>query len=84
MKSSKCERWDQSRLPQTEVCLGLTQYIQDGSEYFVEYKNKDYFNGEETIEKAKAKAIVNDGVISFIIPDPMGMERFISEVRVLN
>lgn len=58
--------------------------IQDGSEYFVEYKNKDYFNGEETIEKAKAKAIVNDGVISFIIPDPMGMERFISEVRVLN
>ena len=58
--------------------------IQDGSEYLVEYKNKDYFNGEETIEKAKAKAIVNDGVISFIIPDPMGMERFISEVRVLN
>ena len=50
----------------------------------VEYKNKDYFNGEETIEKAKAKAILNDGVISFIIPDPMGMERFISEVRVLN
>ena len=58
--------------------------IQDGSEYLVEYKNKDYFNGEETIEKAKAKDIVNDGVISFIIPDPMGMERFISEVRVLN
>ncbi len=55
--------------------------IQDGSEYLVEYKNKDYFNGEETIEKAKA--ILNDGVISFIIPDPMGMERFISEVRVL-
>lgn len=58
--------------------------IQDGSEYLVEYKNKDYFNGEETIEKAKAKVITNDGVISFIIPDPMGMERFISEVRVLN
>ena len=58
--------------------------IQDGSEYLVEYKNKDYFNGEETIEKAKGKAILNDGVISFIIPDPMGMERFISEVRVLN
>ena len=58
--------------------------IQDGSEYLVQYKNKDYFNGEEDIEKAKAKAILNDGVISFIIPDPMGMERFISEVRVLN
>lgn len=58
--------------------------IQEGSEYLVEYKNKDYFNGEETIEKAKAKAILNDGVIFFIIPDPMGMERFISEVRVLT
>ncbi|NCB12438.1 MAG: hypothetical protein EOM78_12495 [Erysipelotrichia bacterium] len=58
--------------------------IQEGSEYLVEYKNKDYFNGEETIEKAKAKAILNDGAIFFIIPDPMGMERFISEVRVLT
>jgi hypothetical protein len=58
--------------------------IQDGSEYLVEYKNKDYFNGEETIEKSKAKAIINDDVISFIIPDPMGMERFISEVRILT
>ena len=37
--------------------------IQDGNEYLVEYKNKDYFNGEETIERAKAKAIINDEVI---------------------
>ena len=58
--------------------------IKEGSEYLVEYKNKDYFNGEETIEKATAKAIINDEVISFIIPDPMGMERFVSEVRVIN
>lgn len=58
--------------------------IKEGSEYLVEYKNKDYFNGEETIEKARAKAILNDGVISFIVPDPMGMERFVSEVRVLS
>ena len=33
--------------------------IIEGNEYLVEYKNKDYFNGEETIEKAKAKAIQN-------------------------
>lgn len=58
--------------------------ITEGNEYLVEYKNKDYFNGEETIERAKAKAILNDGSISFIIPDPMGMERFISEVRIIN
>jgi hypothetical protein len=58
--------------------------IQDGNEYLVEYKNKDYFNGEETIERAKAKAIINDEVISFIVPDPMGMEKFISEVKILG
>lgn len=57
--------------------------IQEEKEYLVEYKNKDYFNGEETIERAKAKAIINDGVISFIVPDPMGMDRFISEVKIL-
>lgn len=58
--------------------------IQDGNEYLVEYKNKDYFNGEETIERAKAKDIINDEVISFIVPDPMGMEKFISEVKILG
>ena len=35
--------------------------ITDGSEYFIEYLNKDYFNGEETIERTKAKALINDG-----------------------
>ncbi len=57
--------------------------IQENQEFLVEYKNKDYFNGEETIEKATAKAIINDGLISFIIKDPMGMEKFISEVKIL-
>ena len=58
--------------------------IQENQEFLVEYKNKDYFNGEETIEKAMAKAIINDGLISFIIKDPMGMEKFISEVKILG
>lgn len=58
--------------------------IQEDKEYKVEYKNKDYFNGEETIEIELAKAIINDGVISFIIKDPMGMDRFINEVRIIN
>lgn len=57
--------------------------IQENQEFLVEYKNKDYFNGEETIEKATAKVIINDGLISFIIKDPMGMEKFISEVKIL-
>lgn len=58
--------------------------IQENHEFLVEYKNKDYFNGEETIERAMAKAIINDGLISFIIKDPMGMEKFISEVKILG
>ncbi len=58
--------------------------ITDGSEYFIEYLNKDYFNGEETIERTKAKALINDGQILFVVPDPYGMERFISEVKVLS
>ena len=58
--------------------------IIDGNEYLIEYKNKDYFNGEETIEKTKAKALINNGQILFIVPDPYGMDRFISEVRILQ
>ncbi len=58
--------------------------ITDGSEYFIEYLNKDYFNGEETIERTKAKALINDGQILFVVSDPYGMERFISEVKVLS
>lgn len=58
--------------------------ITDGSEYFIEYLNKDYFNSEETIERTKGKALINDGQILFVVPDPYGMERFISEVKVLS
>lgn len=57
--------------------------IVDGNEYLIEYKNKDYFNGEETIEKTKAKALINDNQILFIVPDPYGMDRFISEVKIV-
>lgn len=44
--------------------------IIDGNEYLIEYINKDYFNGEESIERVKAKALINDGQILFIVPDP--------------
>ena len=57
--------------------------IVDGKEYLIEYLNKDYFNGEETIEMAKAKALINDSQILFIVPDPYGMDRFISEVKIV-
>ncbi|WNL16136.1 hypothetical protein QUR79_10915 [Arcobacter cryaerophilus gv. pseudocryaerophilus] len=66
----------------TQEELKLLNII-DGNEYLIEYKNKDYFNGEETIEKTKAKALINDNQILFIVPDPYGMDRFISDVKIL-
>ncbi|MGJ0457123.1 hypothetical protein NG782_10535 [Aliarcobacter cryaerophilus] len=66
----------------TQEELKLLNII-DGNEYLIEYKNKDYFNGEETIEKTKAKALINDNQILFIVPDPYGMDRFISNVKIL-
>ena len=58
--------------------------IINGNEYLIEYKNKDYFNGEETIERTKAKALINDGQIVFVVPDPYGMEKFISDVKIVS
>ena len=69
--------------PNTQEELQLLNII-DGNEYLIEYKNKDYFNGEETIEKTKAKALINDNQILFIVPDPYGMDRFISDVKILQ
>ena len=69
--------------PNTQEGLQLINII-DGNEYLIEYKNKDYFNGEETIEKTKAKALINDNQILFIVPDPYGMDRFISDVKILQ
>lgn len=66
----------------TQEELQLLNII-DGNEYLIEYKNKDYFNGEETIERTKAKALINNNQILFIVPDPYGMDRFISDVRIL-
>lgn len=66
----------------TQEELQLLNII-DGNEYLIEYKNKDYFNGEETIERTKAKALINNNQILFIVPDPYGMDRFISDVKIL-
>lgn len=67
----------------TQEELQLLNII-DGNEYLIEYKNKDYFNGEETIEKTKAKALIDNNQILFIVPDPYGMDRFISDVKILQ
>jgi hypothetical protein len=58
--------------------------IQDGVDYKIQYLNRDYFNADTTVETTMAKAVVSDDNISFIVPDPYGMDRFINEVKVLE
>lgn len=58
--------------------------IQNDKTYTIQYINKDYFNGEDTLEISKAKAIVSEKDISFIVSDPYGMDKFVSQVRVVN
>ena len=51
--------------------------------YIIEYLNKDYYNGEETIEKGKATAAFVNEDIYFNVTDPYGMEKLVMKVRVL-
>lgn len=58
--------------------------IKENMYYLVEYLNKDYFNGEENIEKTRAKALFIDGQIVFVVTDPYGMERYVEKVKILK
>ncbi|MEA3289768.1 MAG: hypothetical protein U9Q04_06250 [Campylobacterota bacterium] len=58
--------------------------IKEDETYTIEYKNKDYFNGEETIERSDAKAILNDSKIIFVVSDPYGMDKFVDNVKVIS
>ena len=55
-----------------------------GESYSLEYQNKDYYNGEETIEKGKGIAIMSDGNIYFNVIDPYGMDKLIMKARYLG
>ena len=57
--------------------------IQAGSAYLIEYVNKDYFNGEETIEKGRGTALLMDENIYFNVLDPYGMDKLVMQVRVV-
>ncbi|MEE8588474.1 MAG: hypothetical protein V3S80_03900 [Sulfurimonadaceae bacterium] len=57
--------------------------IQTNSTYLIEYANKDYFNGEETIEKGRATAVFAENNIYFNVVDPYGMDKLVMQVRVL-
>lgn len=52
--------------------------------YNIEFLNHDYFNGEKSLEKTKAKLTLDaKGNFQFLIQDDYGMDKFIQEVRVL-
>ena len=58
--------------------------IQADSTYLIQYANKDYFNGEETIEIGKATATISDGNIYFVVVDPYGMDKLVMQARVIG
>ena len=57
--------------------------IIENEKYNIEYLDKDYFNGDETLVKTTATSIINNGIYSFIIVDDYGMDKFISNVRIV-
>ncbi len=57
--------------------------IQENAAYYIEYINKDYFNGEESVERGKATAVINDGNIYFNVVDPYGMDKLVMQARVI-
>lgn len=53
--------------------------------YTIQYMNRDYFNGEESVEIAtNAKVIVEGNEYIFVITDPYGMDKYIKEARVIK
>jgi len=61
-----------------------TSNIVIGESYLIEYPNKDYYNGEETIEKGKGVAFMNDCNIYFNVVDPYGMDKMVMKVRLIK
>jgi hypothetical protein len=58
--------------------------VEKGKTYLVQYVNKDYYNGDETIEEGKATAMFNGKNIYFTVTDPYGMDKMIMQARILK
>ncbi len=58
--------------------------IEAGKTYSIEYPNKDYYNGDETVEKGKGVAFINEGNIYFTVTDPYGMDKLTMKARYLG
>ena len=58
--------------------------IKNDEQYTIQYLNRDYFNGDENIEKTLARSIVDENnEISFLVQDDYGMDKFIKDVKVI-
>ena len=69
--------------PHTQKDL-KTMAIKEGGLYLIEYLNKDYFNGEEIVEKANGTAIINEGSVYFNVTDAYGMDKLIMNFRIIE
>lgn len=58
--------------------------IKENNTYTILYQNKDYFNGEASIEKTNGVAVFNKDKILFLVTDPYGMDKFIDNVRIVG
>ena len=70
-------------IPHTQEEL-KTLNITAGNSYQIQYQNKDYYNGDETIEKGTGTAFINNGNIYFNVVDPYGMDKLIMKVRYVR
>ena len=72
-----------SFIPHTQEELRNLNVINNHT-YMIEYQNKDYYNGDETIEKGTATAIISNNNIYFNVVDPYGMDKMVMKVRILK
>lgn len=70
-------------VPHTQPQLRALR-VTEGKRYKIEYLNKDYFNGEETVETAIGIATESEEGIFFVVTDPYGMEKMIMQARVVG
>lgn len=72
-----------SFIPHTQEELKSLNIV-TGQSYKIEYENKDYYNGDTTIEKGHGRAISSEGKIYFNVVDPYGMDKMVMKARVLS
>lgn len=68
-------------VPHTQLQLKALR-VAEGERYHIDYVNKDYFNGEETIEKGIGTAVPSAEGFYFNVVDPHGMEKLVMQVRI--